>query len=450
MRISGVALLLLINVAPGLLAQEQWTIEKCIDHAYQNNIAIKRKELNTRLYEKDLQQSRYDMFPSLGAGLEHQLSSGRSLNIETYSWENRSKQQGSMGLRSDLTLFRGLSAYNNAQAGKFMFLESKEDLAKLKNDITLELAGYYLDILFAGELLEVAKSQYDVTMLQVEKSKRLVEVGNSARSELLEIQAQAASERLNVVTAENRLNLTILDLVQLLDLDSAQGFSIYKPDLSVDLSYELPSVKLVFETALNGMPEIKAARYRVNAQEKILARNRGNRSPELYLSGLYYSRYLQGAINPLDPNPMDPTLDYPYSDQLKDNRYAQLTLGLNIPIFNKLQTQTSISKARISLQDSEYALDQQEQVLFKNIQQAHADAVGAMEKYKSALEAVNSNEEAFNFTRQKFEVGLVNSVDFNVAKNNLTKAKSDLAQAKFEYIFKLKILDFYQGKPIHF
>jgi outer membrane protein len=436
----------------GTFAQEAipWTLEKCIDYAHENNIAIKRKELSSRLYEKDYDQSKYDLFPSLGVGIEHQLSSGRSLNLEKYEWENRSKQQGSAGLRSDVTLFKGFYNMNNIKASKFAFLSSQQDLETMKNEITLELAGYYLNILFAEELLEVAKSQYEVTMLQVEKSRRLVEVGNSARSELLEIQAQAASEKLNIITAENQLRLSVLDLIQLLDLDSVGDFKIFKPDLSVELAGDLSTVNYIYEAALSNMPEIQGARYVVKAREHMLARSKGNRSPELYLSGLYYSRYLNGAVNPLDPNPLAPTLDYPLADQLKDNRYAQATLGLSIPVFSRFQTQTNISKAKIELADSEYALEQQMQALYKKIQQAHADALGALEKYNSAVEAIHSNEEAFNYTQQKYDVGLVNSVDFNIAKNNLTKARSELVQAKYEYIFKIKILDFYQGKPITF
>ena len=141
-------------------------------------------------------------------------------------------------------------------------------------------------------------------------------------------------------------------------------------------------------------------------------------------------------------------MNYYLQDQIRDNQYSQLTLGLSIPIFSKMQNLTNISKSKVLLKDYNYMLQQQKQILYKNIQQYHADAVAAFEKYISALEAVESNEEAFDYTQQKFEVGLVNSVDFNIAKNNLTKARSDLAQAKYEYIFKIKILDFYQGKPI--
>ena len=154
------------------------------------------------------------------------------------------------------------------------------------------------------------------------------------------------------------------------------------------------------------------------------------------------------ARNPLDTDPLNPTLDYPVVDQIKDNRYAQMTLGISIPIFHKFNTQSTIGKNKIILDDYNLALDQEKQVLYKSIQQAHSDALAALERYHSAIEAVKSNEEAFNYTTQKFEVGLVNSVDFSVAGNNLSKARSDLARAKYEYIFRMKILDFYQGNPI--
>ncbi|HYW93990.1 MAG TPA: TolC family protein, partial [Bacteroidales bacterium] len=196
-------------------------------------------------------------------------------------------------------------------------------------------------------------------------------------------------------------------------------------------------------------PEIKSGEYKMKAQEKRVAYYRGARVPELYLSGLYYSRYLMNATNPLDPNRENPSLAYPLTDQIVDNRYAQLSVGLSIPIFTRMNTQTNISKSKIELDDYRLALKQDKQVLYKTIQQAHSNAISALERYNSAREAVTFNEEAFNYTTEKFEVGLVNSVDFNVAKNNLAKARSDLAQAKYEYIFRMKILDFYQGKPIH-
>ena len=453
MKVLSICLVVVFFISYSLKAQEDvWTLERCIDYALENNLDIKRQELGTALSDKDYKQSYYNILPDLGAGVEHQLSSGRTLVIEDYEWKNKETQQGSMGLSSGMTLFSGLQNYNQIQQNKFLFLKSKEDLETIKNERILMLAAYYLNILFAEELLQVSESQLEVTLLEVEKNKKLVEVGNAAKSELLAIQALAANDKLNVTSAKNTLQLAVLDLVQLLDLDSIGNFQIYKPDMEVELLEKPGNVTEIYEEALSFLPQIKSAEYMVKAQEKDVAIQQGSRSPEVYLDGLYYTRYLKDAISPDDPYWTDPDnltpLPYDYPDQLKNNQYKQLSLGLRIPIFSKMQTQTNISKAKITLEDYNLSLEQQKQILYKTIQQNHADAIAAFAKYTSALEAVNSNEEAFKYTQQKFDVGLVNSVDFNVAKNNLTKARSDLAQAKFEYIFKVKILEFYTGKPI--
>ncbi|MFW5820480.1 MAG: TolC family protein [Bacteroidota bacterium] len=420
-----------------------WTLERCINHALQHNIDLKRQELQKGLAEKDYRQEMYNILLGMGAGVEHQLSTGRSLNLEKYEWEDRSKQQGSAGIRADLTLFRGLTNYNSIQRGKFRFLSSEADLEAYKNDMTLSLAAYYLDILFSEELVEVASSQYEVTRMQVERNKRLVDVGKAAKSELLEMQAQAASEKLKLTEAKNTLEMAILDLTQLLDLDSVGNFSVYRPDINIELLEVPPAVTQIYTDAVRSMPEIRSAEYMLKAQEKDLAVARGNRSPEISLSGLYYSRYLVDAVNPIDAS-----AGYSLEEQLEDNQYKQLTINMSIPIFSRFRLQTNIGKSKILLDDYRYILEQEKQILYKKIQQYHTDVTAAWEKYLSALEAVNSNEEAFNYTRQKFEVGLVNSVDFNIAKTDLTRARANLVQAKYEYIFKIKILDFYQGKPI--
>ncbi len=425
-----------------------WTLERCIQYAYENNLAIKRSELTTSLIRKDYYQARYNLLPGVGAGVEHQLSSGRSLNLEEYKWENNKKQQGSLGIQADLTLFNGLQNYNNIQANKFLLLSTLEDQQSLKNNITLNLVGYYLQILLDKELIDVAQQKFDVTLLQVEKNQKMVEVGNMAKGDLLEIQAQAATEKLNLVEAQTKYQNSVLDLVQLLDLDSVGNFVVYAAEMDVSAVGYPPEVNDIYNVAVNIMPEIKSGQYRVNAQEKRVAYNQGERVPQIYMRGLYYSRYLMNAINPLDPDREHPTLAYSLGNQVADNRYAEMTIGLSIPIFNRFNTQTNISKSRVQLNDYILALEQDKQVLYKSIQQARANALGALEQYNSAKEAVRSNEEAFKYTTQKFEVGLVNSVDFNVAKNNLSKAQSDLAQAKYQYIFRMKILDFYQGNQI--
>jgi outer membrane protein len=422
-------------------AQKYWTLEECIKYAQEKNITIKRKELLTETSQNSLFQSRMNLLPSLNAGADHSFSSGRSLNTEEYKWENANLQQGSLGIQADVTLFDGFQNLNSIRKSKFDLLQSLSELDKAKNDISINIATAYLQVLFSEELLQIANNQLSLSLLQVERNKKLVEVGNVARGNLLEIQAQAAREQVNVTNAENNLNIAYLNLTQMLELDSIGDFRIVKPDsLTLDEVAPLISVGETYNQALANMPEIKSSEYFLKSSEKELAIARGKHSPRLSLSGTYYSRYNVNVSDPLNPNK-----DYLFMDQLKDKQYKQLTINLSIPIFNRFSTRTQVSNTKIRVIDAEYNLTDTKKNLYKAIQQAHADAVNAYQNYLSRKEAVISSAEAFKYTQQKYEVGLSSAVDFNIAKNNLMKANSDLLQSKYEYIFKNKILDFYKG-----
>ncbi|UCH15132.1 MAG: TolC family protein [Bacteroidales bacterium] len=447
-RKTLIAHLFFLLIMPLCPAQNEWSLEDCINYALDNNIQIKRQELAADLSEYEYMQSKLEMLPNLNAGLIHTFSSGRALNTETYEWQNRDNQDGSFGVASNLTLFNGLKNYNNIQKRKYDLLNNLAMVEKLKNDITIILASSYLQILFDEELLDVAKSQLEVTELQVERMKKMVEVGNSAKGELLDMVAQKAIENLKVINAENQLEISILNLTQLLDLDSVGDFKILKPQNLEIVDIPLPEVDSFYNTAISNLPQIKGARYNVSSAEKSLAIAKGDRYPNLFLRSEYYTRYNKASINPLDADPTHPTMDYPYPDQINDNQYRSASLNLYVPIFNKKEISTKINHAKIALNDSKYKLEQAQQVLYKEIQLARADAKAALEKYHSATDAVKSSEEAFNYAEHKFNIGVVTSIEFNEAKNNLTRARSELLKAKYEYIFKTKILDFYRGVPI--
>lgn len=214
-------------------------------------------------------------------------------------------------------------------------------------------------------------------------------------------------------------------------------------NLEVELLAELEPLQSIYQKALETMPQIKSAEYALKSAEKQLSIAWGSASPSIDLNGALSSRYSQVAENILDP-----TSDYKFRDQVKDFYYKQFTIGVNIPIFNRMQVKNNISNSKLSVQDYELQLDQTKMALYKQVQQAHTDATDAREKYYSSVEALNYNQEAFKYTSQKMDVGLVNSVDFFVAQNNLVSATSNMLQAKYEYIFKLKILDLYMGKTI--
>ena len=427
-----------------LHAQKTWTLEECIKYALEKNIQIKKQQLTYQINEENFNQSKYNLLPDLGVGLNHNLNSGKALNTDQYKWENKTFQDGSVGLQANVTLFNGLQNLNNVKYFKYSMQKSLADLEKAKNDIALNIALGYLDILYNTELLEVAKSQIEVTLLQVEKNKKLVEVGNVAKGTLLEIQSQAAREKVSVTNAKNNLDISFLNLTQLLDLDSVGNFQISKPELlNVEENKILESVLDIYSVAVSRMPQIKSSELNLEVQKTNLAISKGKYSPRLTMSGLYYSRYSALAVDPLNPNSK-----YTYMNQLKDNQYKQLTLSLQIPIFSKFQTRTTVSTSKIQVNDAEYTVLQTKKALYKEIQQAHADALASFDNFNSRKEAVLSSEEAFKYSQQKLEVGMISAVDYNLAKNNLIKAKSDLIQAKYQFIFKVKVLDFYKGSAL--
>lgn len=440
--LAAISFIFLLN---DVSAQKTWTLEECINYAHQNNLQIKRQELTAGISENNFRQSKFEVLPNVNAGANYNFSSGRSLNTETYEWVNQNNQEGSVGISTDLELFNGFQTQNSIKENRLNLMRDLSEIEKIKNDISLNIATSYLQILFDYELVDLAKAQKDVTQQQVERMKKLVDVGNRAKGDLLQIQAQLSNDILNLTNAENNLKIGYLTLIQLLELklDSIQSFEIARPAIAEYTQEIEKSVSNFYFDALNNLPEIKSSEYNYQAQQKAMDVARGGRYPRLYLSADYYSRYNKSATNQLHPGD-----DYKYFDQLNDNQYRQVSLNLSIPIFNRTRVETNIANRKILMQDAELILEQTKKNLYKNIQQAHSDATSALVKYSASLEAVKSNEESFNYTQQKFEVGLVNSVDYNVAKNDLLKARSNLLQAKYEYIFKLKILDFYTGTPI--
>jgi outer membrane protein len=429
--------LFLITISTSIFAQKEWTMEDCIKYALDKNIQIKRSELQTEVSTANYNQSMFQTLPNLNANWNHQLASGKFLNNLNQYVDLKLQQQGSFSVQSNLNLFNGFQQLNTIKQNEFNMMRSLKDLDVAKNNVTLNVATVYLQILFNEELLEIAKNQYNVIQLQVNKTKMLVDVGNKAKGDLYDMQAQAATEKVNVTNAENNLKISYLTLTQLLELDSVGNFKIKKPEIvSVDNVNALRPVDSVFYDAKINMPEIKSAEYNLKSFEKGVSIAKGQLSPLLSLNGTLYSNYSSTVPK------------YTYLYQTKNNINRELSINLYIPIFNRFLTKRNISVARIYQVDAEYNLELTKKVLYKQIQQADADASAALATYYSATESVVSNEESFKYMQQKYDVGLVNSVDYNIAKNKLIQAKSDQLRAKYDYIFKTKVLDFYSGKSI--
>ena len=435
-------------------AQDNWSLEECIQHALDHNIQIKQQQLNAQVNENNLFQTRLGALPSLNAGAAHNFSFGRALDETTYEFtQNQEVQSSNFNVNSSMTLFNGFQQWNSVQRDRFSMKASLQDLKRLKNEISLNVASAYLQILFNYELVEVSTDQLELIRQEVERTEKLVEAGSLAKGNLLEMQAQEANEELNLVNAQNQLDISYLTLTQILDLDSTGGFEIKTPDLDslINENYVVPPVETVYSDALNILPQIKGAEWRLKSTEMDLKLAQGARYPSISLSGnyntIFSSTRRKFTFDPDDPlNPIEEP--YPYLDQLWDNRNWGVGLSVSIPIYNRWLTNTYVSNARLNIEGYELEVKNVKNMLYKEIQQAYADAIASLKRFRASETAVTSMEESFRYTEQKYNVGLVNSVDYNTSKNQLTQAQSELLQAKYEFIFSINVIEFYRGRPI--
>ena len=427
-----------------------WSLEKCIDQAIQYNLQVKRQELVMQSTRQDHRQSKLDLLPNLNGLIEHELGSGRVLDRGTYEWKDANVSQGSLGLQSDLTLFDGLQGLNSMKMNKANYQMSMEDLEAMENNITILVMTGYLDLLRNRELADVEELKVEVTLQQVERMERLVEVGNEPTGRLLEVKAQHSAAKLIHTQAVNARNISKLTLMHVMNITEEEGFDIETPELPDPSAVEIPELDSVFQYALVNLPQVKSKEYGVEAMERYLAMQKGVRSPRLYARGLLYSNYSDGLSNPLDPDPGNPSMDYPLNEHISNNQYKQVSMGLSIPIFNRWQVQTNINKAKIDLRDAEYQFDNAVLVLQQTLQQYHTEALAAADNYNAALEAVANSDEAYRFAEERFRVGTGTALELQEARNQLYESTSDMISSKFVLIFYSRILDFYMGRDILF
>ena len=446
--ISIISLLFLIF--PVLLSQEKvWSLEECIRYAIDNNITIKQQELQADYQSNTLLQSKLGRLPSLNAQASNNFSFGRALDETTYQFtENENVMSSNFYAGASVTLFNGFQAQNTIKANTYNLESSLKDLDRIKDDISLSVALGYLQILLNRELVTVTGSQLEATRQQIEKTGKMVEAGSLPRGNLLEIEAQAAREEVQLINFENQLSLSYLNLAQFMELESAEGFEIEIPEISIEDAGTIEGdVRGIFSDAEKIRPEIESARLSLKSAEYGLLVARGARDPRLTMSTSFSTGYsdIRRRILGIDPVTGPIYGDYSFADQLNDNINYGIGLSLSVPIFNGWQVNTGISNARINISNSSYMLESTRKQLLKNIQQAYADAEASLKSYHASEKAVVSMEESFRYTEEKLNVGLVTPVEYNAAKSQLLTAQSDLAQAKYEYLFKTKVLEFYRG-----
>jgi outer membrane protein len=420
--------------------QKVWSLEECIKYAIENNIQIKQQVIQTEVQKNSLDLSKYQLLPSLNGQASHSYSSGRALDQSTYTFVNKTLQSDYFYVGGQMPIFNGLQYYNSIQKNKYLVLASQQDLQDISDNVALNVALAYLQILLNKELVTANENQLNITLQQIEKTKKLVDAGSVAKGNLLQIQAQAAQEELSLITQKNAFETSILTLTQFLELKTPSGFEVVVPEINVDPNTVVSgNIDDIYAIAEKNRPEIKSSELKLKASEYGLKMAKGGRSPILSLNYSYNARYSKPSNLPGDQS---------FVGQLKTSRSPGAGLTLNIPILNGWQVNKNISNSKLNVETNQYNLEGTQKQLYKSIQQAYTDAVASLKKYNVSLKAIASTEESFRYTEQKFNVGMVTPVDYNAAKTQLLTAQSDMAQAKYEFIFKIKVLDFYKGLPL--
>lgn len=452
--------------------QQTFTLEQCIAKAVDNNLRLKQQKLSIRMSKADVKQSKFDLLPSVNAQAGLNYNFGRSLDPTTYQFVERRVQTSDVSLSSDWTLFNGLKKINNMKKSQLDLKADQSSYAEMKNNITLNVVSSFLRVLVREKEHDLAEQKLSFSKDQIERTKKLVDAGSQPEGELEEVRSQMLADKHQLTVADNQLEMARLDLKQLMELEPDDTLRIDVPE---SLDYKLTDVdkrnpQSIYKQAINEQPSIKSAEFQIESAKKGIAIAKANFYPSLsafynirtnysdaneeitgteFTGGIdtvgFVRESRETVVRPAARRVREKT---PFETQVERNLRQQVGLTLNIPIFNKWQTRTAVSKSRIDLANSRLQLRQKKNQLEKDIHEAYTQAKAAAQQLQSAKQSVEASEKSFSYAEKRFEQGAISSYEFTSAKNQLNNAKSNLIQAKYDYIFKLKILDYYQGKDI--
>ncbi|UTW63441.1 TolC family protein [bacterium SCSIO 12741] len=461
-------LILILGVSGIAKAQESWSLEQCINTALERNLNVRNSNLQVDLAETNHLNNKGAFLPSVNLFLNTNLNFGRTIDPFTNTFATDEVRSDAYGVNGRWELFNGLQNVNRYKRGQFDLMAAQYDADKTANDISLQVTYAYLDVLFNEELFKVAQEQVAVTRKQTERTSKLVDAGSLPMGNLMDMQAQLANEELNEVNAQNNMELSYLKLLILMRIDSVTSFAIDKPELNIEDVTSLDATPaFVYNKAVQSLPEVKSAEMRYESSVKALSMERGKMSPSLVLQGSVGSGYSGKNVDPnsayltgvetigvteTGEDVLRPSYDYaaikPFGDQVNDNFNQSIGFTFTLPILNGLSTHTSISRAKVNREIRQNELDQVKYQINETVKKAYFDAQAALKKYQSNEKAVAANRESYKYAEKRYELGMMNAVEFNQSKNNLIRAESNLLQAKYDYVFKSKILDFYMGKPL--
>ncbi|SEF72001.1 outer membrane protein [Flavobacterium urumqiense] len=460
----------------GLSAQAQskkWTLEECVNYAVQNNISIKQTELDSKTAMIDKKGAIGNFLPSVNANASHSWNIGLNQDITTGLLRNQTSQFTSAGASVGIDIYKGLQNQNTLRRANLSIVAAKYQLLKMKEDVALNVANAFLQILFNKENLKVQQEQKAFNEKQYSRSEELVKAGSIPRGDLLDIKATVASNNQSVIAADNALLISKLSLAQLLQLKDFENFDVIDNTSIKDENNILAQTPTaIYDKAKEIRTELKIAQTNLEIAEKNVAIAKGGFQPTLQAFYNFNTRAgysdriigygpntnnptsIIGYVQETNQNVLQPTYTpilgkaLPVFDQFNDNKGQSFGAQLSIPIFNGFSARNNVERSKVSLERSKIALEQQDLDLQRNVYTAFTDAKGALNAHESSIVALESRQESYNYAKEKYAVGLMNSFDFNQSQTLLSNAQSEVIRTKYDYIFKIKILEFYFGIPI--
>ena len=462
LRFSAIACLLFSAQILFSQATEKWTLEKCIDYAFKNNIQVRQAEITSKISGNENLQSKLSMLPAVDGNLNFSNNFGNGFNPQTYSYALGNSQSVQSSLQATLPIFTGLQQIFNVERTKYELLASKFDYENAKRNIALSVASSYLQILLNKEILKVAEKQKLLSQTQLSTMQSKIKAGSMPETSGFEVESQLARDDANVVAAQNAVDLTMLALRQLLQI-SDEKFEVEIPEVKFDGVENVAALssQTIYQSALSTQPSIMSAEARVksaNASRKISI---GALSPTISVFGSLSSSYFSGDrkynvtydtvhLGGTDiPIPTQNDLGRkPFNESLKDNFRKAVGVSLNVPLFSKWQRVNNIQNAKLQMQIRELQLESSKNQLRSDIEQAYTNAKTAVQSYVANKKSMEAAEKSYTAFEKRYNAGMLGTYEFQQAKNSLAVSESEMIKAKYTYVFRLKVLDFYQGKPL--
>lgn len=430
---------LLLTTGLSIQAQEIWDLKRCIDYAIEHNLSIKQQEDIQQQNEIEVSTAKWNRLPNLNGGVSHSFNFGRSIQADN-TYKSLNTQNTGLNLSTSVPLFTGMQLTNNIALAKLNLKAAVEDLNKAKEDISIQVTSNYLQVLFNKELSKIAHEQVILSKEILSQKEAFFTNKKISKADLYEAKSRVAQDELSAVQAENNYKLSLLDLSQLLELPNPDEFEIVVPETDTLVNADiLMSPVDIYAEAIAVKPAVKAAQYRLEGAQKNIRIAQSAYYPQLSLSaGLSTNYYnVSGRENGH------------FGAQLRDNFSQYIGFSLSVPIFNRFATRNRVRNARIQQHSFNLQLEEVKKNLYKEIQQAYYNAINASTQYASSRTANQAAQLSFNLMKEKYIVGKANSTEYNEARTIWMKAISDFIQAKYDYLFRCKILDFYRGIPLN-